>query len=150
MKNIKFMDNRKKESLLWLILLFSGVLVLLWVILKDFVIFEGDLNTFKEQWFWYGFYITVIVYSAYQFLSDATYKLTLTEDKIYSGNIFKSAEIEYKEIESYVLAKMKKPDLYKIILNTNEKDIIIYFHSTLEIIDFLNKKIGIGDSIEGN
>ena len=150
MKNIKFMDNRKKESLFWLIPLFSGVLALLWVILKDFVIFEGDLNTFKEQWFWYGFYITVIVYSAYQFLSYATYKLTLTEDKIYSGNIFKSAEIEYKEIESYVLAKMKKINLYKVIINNNDKDIIIYFHPTLELIDCLNKKIGIGDSIEGN
>ena len=37
-----------------------------------------------------------------------------------------------------------------MILNTNDKDIIIYFHPTQEMIDFLNKKIGIGDSIEGN
>lgn len=122
MNNAIFKDDMLKESKLWktpmlffFILASIFPLALIWNEIKmiDFILGEA-------------FLMLIGCYFLYCYLYTCKYKVIVTDERIFLRTLFKSVDIEFKNVDAYYCKRYRKTQFYQfIVLCKNNKTIII-------------------------
>ena len=120
-------DDMVKESKLWKV---PMIIFFVLATLFPLVPIWNNINTAE---FILGeiFFILIGCYFLYGYLYAYKYKVIVTNEKIVLKTLFKSVEVQFKEIKSYNCTRYRKSEIYqffvfckgkKILINTRYKD----------------------------
>ena len=114
-------DDMVKESKVWktpMILFFVLTalfpLVLIWNNIKTTEFILGEV-----------FFILVGCYFLYGYLFAYKYKVVVTNEKIVVKTLFKSVEVQFKDIKTYNCKRYRKSEFYQFLVFCNEKKLLI-------------------------
>lgn len=114
-------DDMVKESKVWknpMIIFFVLAalfpLVLIWNNIKTTEFILGEV-----------FFILVGFYFLYGYLYAYKYKVVVTNEKIVLKTLFKSVEVQFKDIKTYNCKRYRKSEFYQFLVFCNEKKILI-------------------------
>ena len=114
-------DDMVKESKVWktpMILFFVLTalfpLVLIWNNIKTTEFILGEV-----------FFILVGCYFLYGYLFTYKYKVVVTNEKIVVKSLFKSVEVQFKDIKTYNCKRYRKSEFYQFLVFCNEKKLLI-------------------------
>ena len=114
-------DDMVKESKVWknpMIIFFVLVtlfpLVLIWNNIKTTEFILGEV-----------FFILVGCYFLYGYLYAYKYKVVVTNEKIVLKTLFKSVEVQFKDIKTYNCKRYRKSEFYQFLVFCKEKKILI-------------------------
>lgn len=114
-------DDMVKESKAWknpMIIFFALAalfpLVLIWNNIKTTEFILGEV-----------FFILVGCYFLYGYLYTYKYKVVVTNEKIVLRTLFKSVEVQVKDIKTYNCKRYRKSEFYQFLVFWNEKKILI-------------------------
>ena len=118
---LQFKDNMKKESKAWknpmtifFVLAVLFPLVLIWNNIKTAEFILGEV-----------FFILVGCYFLYGYLYAYKYKVIVTNEKIVLKTLFKSVEVQFKDIKNYTCKRYRKSEFYQFLVFCKEKKILI-------------------------
>ena len=119
--DIIFKDDMVKESKTWKnpMLLFFALavlfpLTLIWNNIKITEFILGEV-----------FFLIVGSYFLYGYLYAYKYKVVVTNEKIILKTLFKSVEVQFKDIKTYNCKRYRKSELYQFLVFCKEKKILI-------------------------
>ena len=114
-------DDMVKESKVWknpMIIFFVLAalfpLVLIWNNIKTIEFILGEV-----------FFILVGCYFLYGYLYAYKYKVVVTNEKIVLKTLFKSVEVQFKDIKNYTCKRYRKSEFYQFFVFCKEKKILI-------------------------
>lgn len=114
-------DDMVKESKTWKnpMIIFLALaalfpLVLIWNNIKTTEFILGEV-----------FFILVGSYFLYGYLYAYKYKVVVTNEKIVLRTLFKSVEVQVKDIKTYNCKRYRKSEFYQFLVFWNEKKILI-------------------------
>ena len=114
-------DDMVKESKTWKnpMIIFLALaalfpLVLIWNNIKTTEFILGEV-----------FFILVGCYFLYGYLYAYKYKVVVTNEKIVLRTLFKSVEVQVKDIKTYNCKRYRKSEFYQFLVFWNEKKILI-------------------------
>ena len=118
---LQFKDNMKKESKAWkmpmtifFVLAALFPLVLIWNNIKTAEFILGEV-----------FFILVGCYFLYGYLYAYKYKVVVTNEKIVLKTLFKSVEVQLKDIKNYNCKRYRKSEFYQFLVFCKDKKILI-------------------------
>ena len=119
--DIIFKDDMVKESKTW-----KNPMLLFFVLA---VLFPLTLiwNNIKITEFILGevFFLIVGSYFLYGYLYAYKYKVVVTNEKIVLKTLFKSVEVQFKDIKTYNCKRYRKSEFYQFLVFCKEKKILI-------------------------
>ena len=130
-------DDMIKESKLWrdpmitffvLAALFPLVLIFNNIKTIDFILEEV-------------FFILVACYFLFGYLYAYKYKVVVTNEKIVLKTLFKSVEVQFKDIKNYNCKRYKKSEFYQFLVFCKEKKILINTRYKEDFEKLLKNKI---------
>lgn len=128
-------DDMVKESKIWknpmiifFVLAILFPLVLIWKNIKTTEFILGEV-----------FFILVGCYFLYGYLYAYKYKVVVTNEKIALKTLFKSIEVQFKDIKTYNCKRYKKSEFYQFLVFCKEKKILINTRYKDDFIDILKE-----------
>ena len=128
-------DDMVKESKIWknpmiifFVLAILFPLVLIWKNIKTTEFILGEV-----------FFILVGCYFLYGYLYAYKYKVVVTNEKIALKTLFKSIEVQFKDIKTYNCKRYRKSEFYQFLVFCKEKKILINTRYKDDFIDILKE-----------
>ena len=128
-------DDMVKESKIWknpmiifFVLAILFPLVLIWKNIKTTEFILGEV-----------FFILVGCYFLYGYLYAYKYKVVVTNEKIALKTLFKSIEVQFKDIKTYNCKRYRKSEFYQFYCFFNGNQILINTRYKDDFIDILKE-----------
>ena len=121
MDSIIINDSMIKESKIWKI---PMIIFYLLAALFPLALIFNDIKT-SEFILGEVFFILIGSYFLYGYLYACRYKVLVTNEKIVLKTLFKSVEIQFKDIRNYNCKRYRKSEFYQFLVFCKEKRILI-------------------------
>ena len=121
MDSIIINDSMIKESKIWKI---PMIIFYLLAALFPLALIFNDIKT-SEFILGEVFFILIGSYFLYGYLYACRYKVLVTNEKIVLKTLFKSVEIQFKDVRNYNCKRYRKSEFYQFLVFCKEKKILI-------------------------
>lgn len=149
-------DNYKKESWLpilgFIATLIASLRILLFDIIGIYSFYESAMGK-KQAITIFVIFCVLALHALYLLIAIMSYKLEVTEDKIYLRSLFKKSEYNFNDSEICRYKRHRNTSLYRFSLKSENDEILVTTRYKEELLKILEKhniqtnEIGKGDKL---